>query len=84
MEKIINEQILTGKFIGWELATNAAIVWLLLLALFFGIITALLNFHWKHYGITENTLRRLKKIYFRTSLTLIIIILTLAIIYFYL
>ncbi len=82
MEKFINEQILTGKFITWELVSGAALVWVLILAIFFGIVTTVLSFHWKNYVITEYTLTRLRKIYFRVSFVLIIIALTLLGIYF--
>ena len=82
MEKFINEQILTGEFISWDLVSNVAIAWLIVLALFFGIITTILSFHWKNYGITEKTLKQLRKIYFSVSFVFIIMIIVSARKYF--
>lgn len=58
----MNLQILTG-----ELVSTVVTGWFALLVVFFAAITLIMNYHWKQYGITPKTLKRLRKIYFSVS-----------------
>lgn len=74
IDKFVTEKILTGKFITLDLFQAAAIVWIVVLAIFFIVITSILSYHWKHYVVTKESLSHIRKIYFGASFGFIVII----------
>ena len=55
------------KFITPRFVSYAMLIWFALVMVFFAVITVILNYHWKQYGVTVESLKRLRKIYFSVS-----------------
>ena len=72
----MENEILTG-----ELISKIISGWFAFLLIFFGIITLILNYHWKQYGITEKTMKRLRRIYYSVSGVLIVLAVIMFLIY---
>ena len=72
----MSPQIITS-----ELVSKIVAGWFGLLLLFFTVITLIFNYHWKQYGISQKTLKRLRKIYFSVSGVLLILATVLFFIY---
>lgn len=70
------------EFITEELVSRAIAIWFLVLSIFFIVMTMILNFHWKQYGITVISLKKLRKIYIGVSLFIFLIIIVVSMIYF--
>ena len=56
-----------GKFLNFEIISKILSIWFVLLVIFFGAVTVILNFHWKQYGVTAVSLKKLKIVYFTVS-----------------
>ncbi len=55
--------------------TVKALVSFILLGVFFGVVSAALNYHWKKYGIEGKQIKKIKRLYFGFALFMGIVML---------
>lgn len=50
-----------------ETVITAMQIWIVIVVMFFILISAILNYHWNQYGVTQKSLKLLRKTYFGVS-----------------
>ncbi|MBI2013905.1 MAG: hypothetical protein HYS87_03710 [Candidatus Colwellbacteria bacterium] len=70
------------EFLTVEFISKAMAVWFLVVMAIFGILTGIMNFHWKQYGVSEKSFKKLKTIYYNTSITLFGIMIVTILVYY--